>query len=240
VSRTLNVSWLTAPTPGNFGDILTPYILSKYNYNVNFVRWNNIEKANAICIGSIARLATKGIRVLGSGIISKNEIVDPEATWVWVRGPLTRDRVLELGGHCPAIYGDPALLLPRIFSGSIEKKYKIGIVPHHIDYDFIKERYPEYKVINLISADVEQVITEITECEQIISSSLHGIITANAYGIPASWIRVNKLVGDDTKFYDYAASVNSELVLSTINKPAYITPVINTDQVHQILLDGNF
>lgn len=240
MSRTLNASWLTAPAPGNFGDILTPYILSKYGYDVNFVHWSNINKADTICVGSIAKLAKKGIRVLGSGIISKNQIVDPEADWVWVRGPHTRDRILECGGQCPEIYGDPALLLPRIFQGSTEKKHKVGIIPHHIDYEFVKEKYPEYKVINLISADIEGVITEITECENIISSSLHGIITANAYGIPAAWFRINKLVGDDIKFHDYAQSVGSTITISTIESPEYISPTIRTDQIHQILLDGNF
>jgi pyruvyltransferase len=240
MNRTLNVSWLTAPAPGNFGDILTPYILSKYGYNVNFVRWNNIEKADTICIGSIARLAKKGIRVMGSGIISKNEIVDPEANWIWARGPLTRNRVTELGGQCPEIYGDPALLLPRLVSGCINKQHKIGLVPHHIDYDAVKKQYPNYKIINLISADVEGVIADITSCEQIISSSLHGIIVANAYGIPASWIRVNKLVGDDIKFHDYARSVNVDIKVSTVSDPNWINPTINTNQIHQILLDGNF
>lgn len=239
MSRTLNVSWLTSPKPGNFGDILSPYILSKYGYNVNFVPWNAINNADVISVGSIARLAKAGISVLGSGIISKTDILDPSANWVWVRGPRTRTRIIELGGYCPEIYGDPALLLPRITAPS-PKKFKVGVVPHHVDYLYFKETYPELNVINLINKDVEEVIKQITECEQIISSSLHGLITANAYNIPAAWIKHNKLVGDDTKFFDYFESVNVHPVLSTFDNPYFMLPLINTDQIDNILKLGVF
>lgn len=240
MSRKLHVSWLTSPAPGNFGDILSPYILTRYNYDVKFVHWNNIHLADTICVGSIARLAKRGIRVLGSGIISTKEILDPSATWIWARGPYTRNRVIELGGTCPEIYGDPALLLPRLFAGAARKTHNIGIVPHHVDYDFVKAHYPNYKVINLVSSDIEQVITEITECEKIISSSLHGIITANAYGIPAAWVKFNKLIGDDVKFRDYAESVNARILPSTVEDPIYMLPEVSTDNIHQILTNGNF
>lgn len=242
MTRTLNVSWLTAPKPGNFGDILTPYILFKYGYNVKYIPWDKIQSGGIISVGSIARIAKKGVSVLGSGIMSKKDLADPGANWVWVRGPRTRDRVIELGGKCPEIYGDPALLLPRIKSPS-NKKFKIGIVPHHVDYEYFKKTYPDKNVINLIHADVEKVIEQITECETIISSSLHGIITAHAYGIPAAWIKHNKLLGDDIKFVDYFESVNvvpANTKEGDDQQPIFTLPNIDTQNIHNILKSGNF
>ena len=41
-------------------------------------------------------------------------------------------------------------------------------------------------------------------CEVIVSSSLHGLIIADAYGIPTVWAKFgNDINGNDFKFYDY-------------------------------------
>jgi hypothetical protein len=44
-----------------------------------------------------------------------------------------------------------------------------------------------------------------------LSSSLHGLIVAHAYGIPAVWCdfadRPHAIAGDGTKFHDYFASI---------------------------------
>ena len=238
--RTIRATWFTEPAPGNFGDILTPYILGKYGYEVSLVRWNNISNSEVIAVGSIARLAKAGISVLGSGILSRLERLDPAANWVWVRGPITRGRLIECGGNCDEIYGDMALLLPRIYAPKIEKTTNIGLIPHHVDYDWVKAAYKKHKVINLINGNVEEVIDEILSCERVISSSLHGIIVANAYGIPAAWAPLAKLIGDDTKFYDYAASVSQELIPSSIESPVFINPSIDTVKIHEILVNNKF
>jgi len=222
MSKQLKACWLKSPAPGNFGDILTPFILNHYGFRVNYVHWNNIQQADVICVGSIARLAIANTIVLGSGIMSKGEQLCADAKWKWVRGPLTRNLVLKNGGYCPEIYGDAAMLLPKIWPGARRTLYKIGIVPHYVDYELIKQKYPDEFIVNLVDDNPKNVIKQITSCDCIISSSLHGIIAAHAYGIPAAWVKFsNKIKGDDSKFYDHYLSMGIEAKLSTIESPIF-------------------
>lgn len=201
----------------NYGDLLSPYIF-KY-FNIPYV-YKEIDDADTLCIGSIIVHAKKDTLVLGSGLLKQKQKPNPLANYKFVRGPLTRKRILELGGSCPEIYGDPALLLPLIWE-PLKKEHEIGIVPHIYNYTEVKEKYPSYKIIDL-TKDPKIVTQEITSCKKIISSSLHGIIVSHAYGIPAAWVKFEtKLVGDDIKFKDYYASFNKDATLSTVEFPVF-------------------
>jgi len=209
----------------NFGDILTPYLLDHFNIPYEYV---SRDKANMFVIGSIARRANNHALVLGSGCFSAKEKVNPNARYLFVRGPHTRNNVLRSGGQCPQIYGDAAMLLPEFCSES-KKKYDIGIVPHFSDYDIVKEKYPSHYVINLLNPRPLEVVKQITSCKKIISSSLHGIIAAHAYNIPAAWVKFsNNLKGDDTKFKDHFESVNCQSTLSTMQNPVFTQPTYST------------
>lgn len=201
----------------NYGDLLTPYIFDYFN--IPYV-YTELEEANTLCVGSIIVHAKKDTLVLGSGLIKRKQTPSPLANYKFVRGPLTRNRILELGGNCPEIYGDPALLLPLIWKPS-KKEHEIGIVPHIYNYNEVKEKYPSYKIIDL-TKDPKIVTQEITSCKKIISSSLHGIIVSHAYNIPAAWVKFkSRLVGDDIKFKDYYASFNKDAILSTVESPVF-------------------
>lgn len=201
-----NLWWMKQDN--NFGDLLSPYIFDYYNIKYKFT---DKDTADTLCVGSIARLANDNALILGSGTANRKYKLNPNAKYKFVRGPLTREYVIRDGGACPDIYGDPALLLPK-FCEESNKEYKVGIIPHFVDYKFAKEKFPEYNIINVVNENPLQVAKEITKCEKIISSSLHGIIAAHAYGIPAAWIKLSKKVkGDDTKFYDYFKSVGCDV-----------------------------
>lgn len=236
--KKLKVFWSQNPKPGNFGDILTPIILKHYNYDITYCASDNPQ---AICVGSISKFATANTIVLGSGILAKDTKLNKDAKWIWVRGPLTRKCVIQNGGKCPKIYGDPALLLPRIYRPNICKQYKIGIIPHYVDYKEVKQQYPDHFVINLLDDNPLNVIDQLLQCDKIISSSLHGIIVANAYGIPAAYVKFSdKLSGDGIKFEDYFRSINVETILSTIDKPKYITATYDDSIIDAILKQGEF
>ena len=198
--------WSKGPKPGNLGDVLTPVILRGLGHDV---RWASRNHADLLAIGSVIRFARAGQRVWGSGAMWAKDRPSPKARYLAVRGPITGRLVAKNGGEDPGVYGDPALLLPLVHDRPVEKVHDLGVVPHYVD------DAPEgpWKTISPLSADPLSVVDRIRQCRAIVSSSLHGIIVAHAYGIPAAWVMMSaKLDGDDTKFHDYAESVGIELL----------------------------
>ncbi|MBT8376353.1 MAG: polysaccharide pyruvyl transferase family protein, partial [Bacteroidia bacterium] len=200
----------------NYGDLLSKYLVEKISNKT--VVWARPSKGllskwtspTYLAIGSIIVHAAKNSIVWGSGVVSKEDKVK-QARFLAVRGPQTRDHLLKLGYTVPEVYGDPAILLPEYYNPSIEKRYDIGIIPHYSDYELVSGFYSENSDIYLISLmtnDVEETTNEILKCKRIVSSSLHGVIVAHSYGIPAVWQKFsNNLFGDDIKYKDYFESV---------------------------------
>jgi pyruvyltransferase len=151
--------------------------------------------------------------VWGSGIIhSKAQIQD--ANFLAVRGKYTQKRLKELGYSVPNIIGDPALLLPLVYNPEIKKKFKLGIIPHYMQFEEITmllRSHQDLIIIDLLD-DIEKVVRDIKSCNFTISSSLHGIIVSHAYNVPSLWYNFPgaKLAGDNVKFLDYFSSLDIE------------------------------
>jgi len=217
-------------TKENYGDLLGAYLVEKISEKpVVWVRPSRFSLRNYIApiyvtIGSILPHVNKYCVVWGSGIISRKIKIKP-AKFLAVRGPLTRTHLINQGYHVPEIYGDPALLLPNYYNPKITKRYKVGVIPHYDDFKQVSQWFANetsVTIIDLMTTDIEYTTDRILECEQIISSSLHGVILAHAYNIPAVWQKFSdKLFGDDVKFHDYFLSV----------KLAPYTPKIMSDEL---------
>jgi len=201
----------------NFGDAVTPLLLGRLTGKK--VVWVNpfyYKKKHALVIGSILSTANRYSVIWGSGFMSdKNKSIDRSVEIRAVRGPKTRQKLLDAGIHCPEVYGDPALLLPKVYNPQIEKKYKLGIVAHYADNKnswlnrFQNEK--DVKILNVQELDPLKFIDDVLRCEKIASSSLHGIILADAYEIPSIWIKFSdNIKGGNFKFHDYFMSVGRE------------------------------
>ena len=177
---------------------------------------------NYLLIGSIIEsFSTEKSSIWGSGAMFGNVPLKIKPKRVYaVRGPLTRNYLLNNGVDCPPIYGDPALLLPYHYQPCVEKCYKIGLIPHYVDYDNdvikkIVEKYPnDVVLINMQSySHWHDVVDIINQCEMILSSSLHGLIVSDSYSVPNVWISLSdKIRGGNFKYLDYFQSVNRNTV----------------------------
>lgn len=235
--KSVNIIWYNSAKVKNFGDELTPYIVSKifyvkphntliegylrYNLFTRFIRKiliilhlkdkSGYEPSIYYCIGSILNNTCSNSVVWGSGIMSRDAVIG-DGKILAVRGYETLTRLEESNKNINKIaIGDPSILLPLIYKPSIKKRFKLGIIPHYVDYDIISEKYrsiPDISIINLCSNNVEMIIDQILECECTISSSLHGIIVSHIYNVPCIWFKFSSnLKGDDVKFDDYFSSV---------------------------------
>jgi hypothetical protein len=201
--------WAKGPNQGNFGDILNPYLVEKISGNVpRFVQ----RGTGMLAIGSVIKFAKRNTWVWGTGCSRRSDFVAPDARYQAVRGPITREIVRKSGGYCDTVYGDAALLLPEIYNPKVSKVHRLGYIPHYIHQT--EDLQTDAHTIDILRSsyeDIEAFVRELKSCEAVICTSLHAIIVANAYGIPARWATFqsseNKVSGDDMKFEDYFLSV---------------------------------
>jgi pyruvyltransferase len=193
----------------NFGDMLSKPLLEHFTGKaVTLVGGGDYNKF--MVAGSIIETARPGDIIWGAGHNRKTFLNLPlEVQILAVRGPITKSFIVE--PKVPEIFGDPAILLPLLYNPNMKKEYEVGLIPHYADKPLIAKDHVvqiEGKKISGhiidIQADWKPVIREIKKCELIISSSLHGIIAAEAYGIPAVWsVWGNSIVGGEMKYQDY-------------------------------------
>tara|TARA_B100001989_G_C24551857_1_gene475858 strand:+ start:35650 stop:41955 length:6306 start_codon:yes stop_codon:yes gene_type:complete len=200
----------------NFGDEMSAYIMKKllpfndFTYNEHSKNHN----INLIALGSYIQMAQDDYYVFGSGVRKLNDRVNYESlNVIAVRGPKSRDFLISKGIDCPEIYGDPGLFISRYYQPKIDPHLssKIGIVPHITDNtNYNHDGSGKFYIIDPCQ-DWRQVIDQICSCKSIVSSSLHGLICADAYGVPNLWLQYEFLDEGDFKFLDYFLSQGREI-----------------------------
>lgn len=235
----------------NWGDALSPFLIEAISGRKAYLYSEVFHSSSTpvySVIGSIlgAPLATGAAHLIvwGSGFIARDRSLSRPPTQVCaVRGPLTRQRLEELGVSCPPVYGDPALLLPRYLQPrSKEKKYRLGIIPHFIDqHDPVLEKFRGRDDVLIIDicGGIQQVVDQVCSCEVVASSSLHGLICADAYGVPNVWLKLSdKVVGGEFKFHDYFLSIGrSRENPLWLRNDVSIEQIIDNQSSHDIEID---
>lgn len=203
----------------NFGDLpLNRYLFKKINGKSPkcIGLRTRCDSPHLLISGSILSNATKDSIVWGAGFMqATDKLIEPPHRVYAVRGRLTWSILNAQGIKTPYIFGDPALLLPEYYRPNVAKKYILGIIPHYVDQkspllNQFKNWEPHIKIINILS-EVESFIDQVNECEMVVSSTLHGLVVADAYQVPNSWIKItDKVRGAGFKFQDYFSGIGKK------------------------------
>jgi hypothetical protein len=199
----------------NFGDLLTPYLIEKITKKraVWTERTNLPDRTVYMGAGSVLGENLDNVVVWGTGAIAADAKIAKAKEFRAVRGPLTRDIIVKAGWPCPERYGDPGILVPHFFHPRLSKTHDIGVVPHYVDLADVYSAYGRDQAIKIVHVTdpVEKVVMDILSCRTILSSSLHGIVMAEAYSVPCTWVEFSDgVVGQGFKFRDYWAGVGAK------------------------------
>jgi tetratricopeptide (TPR) repeat protein len=212
----VTLHWATVPiVRDNWGDKLNPHLVELLTgrpaRHADHVDRKDPTPIHSV-IGSHLANANGRTIVWGTGFITTSDQVRETPRQICaVRGPISRQMLLDQGIDCPPCYGDPALLFPLFYRPAMRKRYKLGLIRHVRDQPVTAiPPLPEGVIEIDINGDLLHVVDQISACRRIASSSLHGIIAAHAYGVPALWLKLSDNVrGDGTKFRDYYASTGT-------------------------------
>lgn len=227
----LSLYYWREPHWANFGDFLSLKLVERIVEQP--VDVYNKKKHGAdrklLAIGSILYFAKQGDVVWGSGVNGKRPFreeyqfddLDVRA----VRGPLTENFLKEnFGIEVPRVYGDPALLVPYFFpefKKSENPQHDYIVIPHYSEKKFFPLQ--EDGSVVYPTDPWDEVIKKILDSKFVISSSLHGIILAEAYGIPARLLRITEkepflkyqdyYYGTSRPHFQFATSVEEALLM---------------------------
>ena len=243
----------------NFGDELSLDIISSI-FNRKTEKVTNDNDADLFGIGSVitwgnrSYTADRKVYFWGSGFNGDPKLEQPvnrNFIFCSCRGKMTRDNLPER--YNGVLLGDPGLLSNLVFTEKIEKKGLIGIIPHGNDMndrllDKAKTLTHSYKII-WPNRSPREVINDMKECKVVFSSSLHGLICADSFGIPNMHIKISdRLYGGLFKFKDYYTGVSrkyknlepkkiydSKAVNEVING---YKPIKNLDKIQKNIIDA--
>ena len=231
----VNLEWYKDDV--NLGDYLSTviykYMLSRHSIDES-AKSSGKKTKHLMAVGSIlggsgdfdATVWGSGIRNFSSvrGLCRKKiyQKLDVRA----VRGPFTRDALLQCGIKCPKVYGDPAVLMPLIYKPEVKEKSGTVLILHFLTPPSQYTEREDVTLLNIQTEDYKSFIDAIASADKVISSSLHGIILAEAYGIPAVFLRKG-IESETIKFFDwyYSTGRNNIVVCSDLEEAMSVKPM---------------
>ena len=194
----------------NLGDSLSAVVVAALaDRPVRHVHFD-ADRTKLVAVGTIGDEICNGTAVVwGTGVSSSRDVFSTNAARTSydvraVRGPISARYYRKLGIEVPDVYGDPAWLLPTIIDEPAVERFALGVIPHLTEVSAPRSDAPtregvlRYAVGSADSADVAVINTWhqstwegllatvrlIRSCRRIVSRSFHGVVLAEAYGIP--------------------------------------------------------
>jgi polysaccharide pyruvyl transferase WcaK-like protein len=195
---------------GNLGDSLSAVIVSALSgRRVRHVAFERPE-TKLVAVGSIAHAIRNGEAVIwGSGVSIRGGILASSVPRTHydvraIRGPISARHLRDFGIPVPDVYGDPVWFLPSIFDEPVEKRYELGVIPHIQDVqgfgpaalppaDSLRFQIDPSDAGSVLLINtwheptwegIRKTLRAILSCKRIVSQSFHGVVIAEAYGIP--------------------------------------------------------
>ena len=206
--KTLKLYW--SRSKPNFGDVMSPLICERLAGCP--VVYAPRRRCDMVALGSLLdrfreRFFHPRVHVWGTGFIEAGPPRESRFHYHAVRGKHSA-RLIQ--GPTIETFGDPGLLADVLWP-ELKKtapRHRVGLVPHYEDRTephvrTLANSLNSCTVIDVFD-DVTEVLRQIAGCECVLSSSLHGLIVADAFGVPNAWIKLSEKVrGQDFKFRDY-------------------------------------
>ncbi len=166
------------------------------------------------------------------------------------RGPIS-ERILSGHGALPSsgVHGDPVWLLPRFHHRPVAQTWDLGVILHlsdltdrdfEVHFNPLHERYivpPEFqgrvKLINTVTPvsvrAVMDKVDEIRSCRRIVSTSLHGLVIPESYGIPCLYFGVRGKEGFTVSATELETGLDPRILdlyggLGLAEFPSYVQP----------------
>ncbi|MFL1875310.1 polysaccharide pyruvyl transferase family protein [Hansschlegelia beijingensis] len=124
----------------------------------------------------------------------------------------------KLSWEAPRVFGDPALLLPKYYSPArTAATGKIAVVPHYTHLKSFHEIDDRFHIVD-VRREPAAVVDEISSATCCISTSLHGLIISQAYGVPWVWLSLaeSSLLGGDFKFDDFFTVLDRKMARKAV------------------------
>lgn len=215
--------WRPVDGTTNFGDEIGPLVvtrlLQKRDVHRKVVEQQQ-GRARLLTVGSVLHFASGQDEIWGSGINGKRwpvQLRRPNNVRVHaVRGPLTKRGLANLGVSCPAIFGDPALLFPQLYVDEVravaECLQPIATLVILNRNDHLNEALIDFTSypFQFVAPSENPVVVaaKISRSSRVISSSLHGLVLADALGIPN--VPLISLFEPAFKYLDYYRGIGVE------------------------------
>ena len=214
--------WWAKPFPGNFGDWLSPLMVSHYTDSRVILQrpTQPTSKKNMVAIGSIGRFIKPNSVVIGTGISSQEIQLARKADYISVRGPLTAETLLKSRGPSVESFGDPGLAISEVIPLKRGKTNgKIAFVRHfsHLAIPVkLPENFDELSVLVSHPDAISAFLTNLIGYESVVTSAMHIMIACQSYGIPCALVTFEgfqeNVHGTGIKYQDYALGAGVEVM----------------------------
>ena len=219
----LPVAWWPRPFPGNFGDWLSPLVISRLSgFPVRYVSPTaKSSDPHIFSVGSIGRFIKPRSIVVGTGISSTEIALDRNAKYISLRGPITAQLLAECGGPVVESFGDPGALISRIMPKQRgETNGRLALVRHFTHARIPLTLPPDVEELDVLVShpdSIASLVDRLIQYDGVVTSAMHVMIACHSYGIPCALVVFEgfeaAVHGTGVKYRDYSLGIGLPRVL---------------------------